>query len=105
MDPRKIYGHIARLEPIVQCGAAILGLVMGSAASAEEESHSHGLLEYPHYTRPAVWRGLSVPDILLSGDHGAIAKWRQEQAETITRARRPDLWAAYQGRASLTSHH
>ena len=68
--------------------------VMGAAESAEEESFSHGLLEYPHYTRPACWRGLRVPDVLLSGHHGAVAAWRRAEAERITRERRPDLWAA-----------
>ncbi len=69
--------------------------VMGAAESAAEESFSHGLLEYPHYTRPAEWAGLRVPEILLSGHHGAVAAWRHEQAETITKERRPDLWAAH----------
>ena len=68
--------------------------VMGAAASAEEESFSAGLLEYPHYTRPADWAGRRVPEILLSGNHAAIAAWRRDQAERLTRERRPDLWAA-----------
>ncbi len=65
--------------------------VMGAAASAEEESFSAGLLEYPHYTRPAEWQGRAVPEVLLSGHHAAIAAWRREQAEQATRVRRPDL--------------
>jgi len=65
--------------------------VMGAAESAEEESFSAGLLEYPQYTRPAEWRGRAVPEILLSGHHAAIAAWRREQAEAATRQRRPDL--------------
>jgi tRNA (guanine37-N1)-methyltransferase len=69
--------------------------VMGAADSATEESFSHFLLEYPHYTRPAEWRGRRVPDVLLSGHHGAVATWRREQSEHITKARRPDLWAAH----------
>jgi tRNA (guanine37-N1)-methyltransferase len=69
--------------------------VMGAAESAAEESFSHGLLEYPHYTRPAEWAGRRVPEILLSGHHGAVAAWRHDQAETITKERRPDLWAAH----------
>ena len=69
--------------------------VMGAADSAAEESFSQGLLEYPHYTRPPEWRGRRVPDVLLSGHHGAVAAWRHEAAERITRERRPDLWAAY----------
>ncbi len=67
--------------------------VMGAADSAEEESFTAGLLEYPHYTRPAEWQGRAVPDVLLSGNHAAIAAWRRAQAVETTRARRPDLWA------------
>jgi len=69
--------------------------VMGAAASAEEESFAAGLLEYPHYTRPAEWNGRRVPDVLLSGHHQAVADWRRAEAERITRERRPDLWAAH----------
>jgi tRNA (guanine37-N1)-methyltransferase len=69
--------------------------VMGAADSATEESFSTGLLEYPHYTRPAEWDGRAVPPVLLSGNHAAIAAWRQTQSEAITRERRPDLWAAH----------
>lgn len=69
--------------------------VMGAADSAAEESFSDFLLEYPHYTRPAEWHGRRVPDVLLSGHHGAVAAWRREQSEQITRQRRPDLWAAH----------
>jgi tRNA (guanine37-N1)-methyltransferase len=68
--------------------------VMGAAESAEDESFSTGLLEYPHYTRPADWQGHAVPDVLLSGDHAAIARWRRDQSEQITRVRRPDLLAS-----------
>ena len=67
--------------------------VMGAPDSATEESFSSGLLEYPHYTRPAEWQGRRVPDVLLSGHHGAVAAWRQAESERITRERRPDLWA------------
>lgn len=67
--------------------------VMGAADSATEESFSSGLLEYPQYTRPAEWQGRRVPDVLLSGHHGAVAAWRQAESEKITRERRPDLWA------------
>ena len=66
--------------------------VLGCDASSEDESFSHGLLEYPQYTRPPEFRGMKVPEILLSGDHGRIAAWRREQAEDITRINRPDLW-------------
>ncbi len=68
--------------------------VMGAADSATEESFSRGLLEYPHFTRPAEWQGRRVPDVLLSGHHGAVAAWRQAESERITRERRPDLLAA-----------
>jgi tRNA (guanine37-N1)-methyltransferase len=69
--------------------------IMGAADSAVEESFSNGLLEYPHYTRPAEWCGRRVPDVLLSGHHGAVAAWRRAQSECITQQRRPDLWAAH----------
>jgi tRNA (guanine37-N1)-methyltransferase len=65
--------------------------VLGDEESAKEESFSHGLLEYPHYTRPAEFRGMKVPEVLLSGHHAEIAKWRHEQALERTRERRPDL--------------
>jgi tRNA (guanine37-N1)-methyltransferase len=71
--------------------------VMGAPDSAAEESFTRNLLEYPHYTRPAAWRGRAVPPVLLSGHHAAVAAWRQEQAERLTRLRRPDLWAAHIG--------
>lgn len=69
--------------------------VMGNAESGEEESFERGLLEYPLYTRPAEWKGRSVPEVLLSGHHARVAAWRLEQAEDITRQRRPDLWSGY----------
>jgi tRNA (guanine37-N1)-methyltransferase len=71
--------------------------VMGAADSAAEESFTQHLLEYPHYTRPAEWQGREVPPVLLSGHHAAVAAWRREQSEHLTRTRRPDLWAAYAG--------
>jgi tRNA (guanine37-N1)-methyltransferase len=73
--------------------------VMGAAESGIEESFASGLLEYPHYTRPAVWQGLAVPEVLAGGNHAAIAAWRRAEAERITRDRRPDLWAAYRALA------
>ncbi len=69
---------------------------VGSAACLEAESHSQLLLEHPHYTRPAEFRGMAVPAVLRSGDHGAIARWRADQQEQRTRERRPDLWARWQ---------
>ncbi|MFP4140348.1 MAG: tRNA (guanosine(37)-N1)-methyltransferase TrmD [Planctomycetota bacterium] len=71
---------------------------LGKDESVEEESFSDGLLEYPQYTRPREYRGMGVPDVLLSGDHGRIARWRKEQAEQRTRERRPDLWDAYKNK-------
>ena len=92
-------GEPAALVLLDACVRLLPG-VMGAAESASEESFSPGayagLLEYPHYTRPAEWQGRAVPDVLLSGHHGAVAAWRRGEAERITRERRPDLWAAYQ---------
>ena len=65
--------------------------VMGRPESGEQESFEAGALEYPHYTRPREWEGWSIPDVLLSGDHARIEAWRREQAEKITRERRPDM--------------
>jgi tRNA (guanine37-N1)-methyltransferase len=69
--------------------------VMGAGASGEEESFENGLLEYPHYTRPAEWEGRAIPEVLRSGDHARIAAWRKARAEEDTQARRPDLWQSY----------
>jgi tRNA (guanine37-N1)-methyltransferase len=69
--------------------------VIGTADALNEESFAAGLLEYPHYTRPAVWHGRTVPDTLVSGDHGRVRAWRRAQAELLTRQRRPDLWERY----------
>ncbi len=79
---------------VLDASVRLLPGVMGAAESAIEESFAGGLLEYPHYTRPASWQGREVPPVLLSGNHAAIASWRRHEAETITRVRRPDLWAA-----------
>lgn len=70
--------------------------VMGKAESPVEESFEAGLLEYPQYTRPAVWEGRAVPEVLTSGNHAEVRKWRRRMAETITAERRPDLWAQHQ---------
>ena len=69
--------------------------VVGAAETLVEESFADGLLEYPHYTRPQVWRGRAVPDTLVSGDHQRVRAWRRAQAELLTRERRPDLWERY----------
>ncbi|MBJ6132776.1 tRNA (guanosine(37)-N1)-methyltransferase TrmD [Ochrobactrum sp. Q0168] len=83
---------IVLLDAVVR----LLPGVMGNQQSGETESFETGLLEHPHYTRPQVWEERSIPDVLTSGNHGAIEKWRHAQAERITRERRPDLWDAYQ---------
>jgi tRNA (guanine37-N1)-methyltransferase len=88
-------GEPAALALLDACVRLLPG-VMGAEASLEEESFARGLLEYPHYTRPAEWCGRKVPDVLLSGHHRNIYAWRMEQAEMITQARRPDLWDRYQ---------
>lgn len=85
-------GELAAMVMLDACVRLLPG-VMGASASAEEESFESGLLEYPHYTRPREWEGRHIPDILLSGDHGAIARWRRAEALRITRERRPDLLA------------
>jgi tRNA (guanine37-N1)-methyltransferase len=87
-------GEIAALAVLDACVRLLPG-VMGDKESASEESFEQGLLEYPHYTRPQVWEGRAIPDVLVSGDHGRVARWRRAEAERITRARRPDLWASY----------
>ncbi len=83
-------GEIAAMVLIDACVRLIPG-VMGKQASGTEESHESGLLEYPHYTRPREWEGLTIPEVLLSGDHAKIANWRREQAQQITQERRPDM--------------
>jgi tRNA (guanine37-N1)-methyltransferase len=90
-------GELAAMVALDACVRLLPG-VMGTAESAEEESFANGLLEYPHYTRPADWNGRAVPRVLLSGNHAAIAAWRAEESATITRERRPDLWAAHLAR-------
>jgi tRNA (guanine37-N1)-methyltransferase len=87
-------GEIAAMALIDACVRLLPG-VMGAAASGTEESFAEGLLEYPQYTRPQVWEGQPIPEVLVSGDHGKIAAWRRAEAERLTRERRPDLWAAF----------
>lgn len=88
-------GEIGALVLIDACVRLLPG-VMGHPASGTEESFSAGLLEYPQYTRPQNFEGQEIPAILSSGDHARVARWRREQAEAVTRARRPDLWAPYE---------
>ena len=83
-------GEIAAMVLIDACVRLIPG-VMGKLDSGSEESFENDLLEYPHYTRPRTWEGRDIPEVLLNGDHAKIAKWRREEAERITRERRPDL--------------
>lgn len=83
-------GELAAMV-IIDAAVRLLPGIMGAPASATDESFEQGLLEYPHYTRPREWEGRAIPDVLLSGDHGRIAKWRRDQAEAVTRERRPDL--------------
>jgi tRNA (guanine37-N1)-methyltransferase len=83
-------GEVAAMAVLDACVRLLPG-VMGKDTSGAEESFEGGLLEYPHYTRPREWEGRAIPDVLLSGDHAAIARWRREEAERLTRERRPDL--------------
>jgi len=83
---------------LIEACVRLLPGVLGKLESTEDESFEGDLLEYPHYTRPRAWEERNIPDVLLSGDHGRIARWRKEQAEEITRLRRPDLWTRYQRR-------
>jgi tRNA (guanine37-N1)-methyltransferase len=87
-------GEVAAMA-LIEAVVRLLPGVVGDAASLAEESFEQNLLEYPHYTRPRDWEGHEIPDVLLSGDHARIAKWRRKQAEEITRERRPDLWAKH----------
>ena len=92
-------GEIAAMALIDACVRLLPG-VMGTVDSGIEESFAEGLLEYPHYTRPQLWEGLPIPEVLTSGDHGKIAAWRRSEAERLTKERRPDLWAAFLARAA-----
>jgi tRNA (guanine37-N1)-methyltransferase len=84
-------GEIAA-QAMLDATVRLLPGVLGNAASTVEESFSDGLLEHPQYTRPAIWEGQDIPAVLQSGNHAEIAKWRRAEAETLTRARRPDMW-------------
>ncbi|MBO4227772.1 MULTISPECIES: tRNA (guanosine(37)-N1)-methyltransferase TrmD [Bradyrhizobium] len=94
-------GEIAAMALIDACVRLLPG-VMGKQASGEDESFSEGLLEYPQFTRPQEFEGRPIPEILTSGDHAKVAAWRQAQSEALTRARRPDLWAARHGTKNTT---
>jgi tRNA (guanine37-N1)-methyltransferase len=88
-------GGEAAATALLDAVVRLLPGVVGKAESLEEESFERGLLEHPLYTRPAVWQGRSVPEVLLSGHHQRVAEWRLAQSEDITRLRRPDLWSGY----------
>ena len=90
-------GEIAALVLIDACVRLLPG-VMGKLESGTDESFSDGLLEYPQYTRPQLFEGRTIPDVLTSGDHAKVAAWRRSQSEALTQARRPDLWAEWQTR-------
>jgi tRNA (guanine37-N1)-methyltransferase len=89
-----LFGGEVAVIVIMEAVTRLLPGVLGNAGSLEEESYAHGLLEAPTYTKPATWRGLEVPEILRSGDHGRIARWRRDESLLRTAARRPDLLAA-----------
>ncbi len=93
-------GEIAAAAYVDACARLVPG-VLGNDASAVEESFADDLLEHPHYTRPAAWAGIEVPDILRSGDHGRIAAWRLAQARHRTQRLRPDLWSDHAARHGL----
>lgn len=87
-------GEIAATA-LLDATVRLIPRVLGNQASTEEESFSDGLLEHPHYTRPTVWEGRAIPQMLLSGHHAKIADWRRVMAERLTKERRPDLWRAF----------
>ncbi|MBB4305239.1 tRNA (guanine37-N1)-methyltransferase [Rhodobium orientis] len=90
-------GEVAAMV-VLDAVVRLLPGVMGAEASGTEESFETGLLEYPHYTRPAEWEGRTIPEVLSSGHHGRVEAWRREEAERLTRERRPDLWARHKDR-------
>ena len=94
-------GELAAMV-LVDAVVRLIPGVLGAQTGAEDESFANGLLEYPQYTRPRDFRGMTVPDILLSGNHELIAQWRLEQRKQRTKSRRPDLWSAYVERSNLS---
>ncbi len=91
-------GEIAA-QALIDATVRLIPRVLGNQASTEEESFSDGLLEHPQYTRPTLWEGRAIPEVLLSGHHAKIADWRRGMAERLTKERRPDLWRAYCAKA------
>ena len=90
-------GELVAMSLIDAC-VRLLPTVLGGELSLEEESFEDGLIEYPHYTRPAEWHGIGVPEVLLSGHHSRIRSWRRQQSEQLTKDRRPDLWSLHSGK-------
>jgi len=90
-------GEIAA-QALIDATVRLIPRVLGNAESARDESFSDGLLEHPQYTKPADWRGRKIPEVLLSGHHANVAKWRSDQSKALTKERRPDLWRAYESR-------
>jgi tRNA (guanine37-N1)-methyltransferase len=88
-------GEIAAMA-LIEAAVRLLPGVLGDASSTEEESFAKGLLEYPHFTRPQQFEGQGIPEVLSNGNHSEITKWRQTQAEALTKAVRPDLWSLYE---------
>lgn len=93
-------GEVAAMA-MLEATLRLIPGVAGNQASVEDESFSNGLLEYPHYTLPRDWENHTTPDVLLSGDHKAVAEWRNQQSEALTKHRRPDLWAAFRNGPNL----
>lgn len=88
-------GEVAAMA-LIEGVVRLLPGVLGNSTTVDEESFAGGLLEYPHYTKPASWNGMDVPEILLSGDHAKVKEWRLSQAKALTKARRPDLWQRFE---------
>ncbi len=93
-------GEVAAMA-MLEATLRLIPGVAGNKASIEDESFSHGLLEYPHYTLPRTWENRETPEVLLSGDHKAVKEWRNQQSEALTKQRRPDLWAAFRNGPNL----
>jgi tRNA (guanine37-N1)-methyltransferase len=94
-------GGEAAAMAAIEASVRLVPGVLGQSASLESESFEEGLLEYPQYTRPRTFEGLDIPEVLLSGHHGDIAKWRKAMSEQTTRERRPDLWDAHLAKSQL----
>lgn len=98
-------GGEAAAQALIEASVRLLPGVAGNARSLDEESFETGLLEHPHYTRPQIWEGREIPAVLTSGDHTKVDAWRRNQAQELTKARRPDLYAASRGPAASGLPH